>query len=297
MPPRHIFAALVTALSVMAAALAAGCSSTHSDKPIVTVSIEPQKWMLEQITGDRVTVRTLIANGANPETYDPSLTHILNLNKSIALLRMGNIGFEAAMLDKIRQEQPDLPIYNTSLGITPITDTHSHGDHEHSVVDPHTWTSVKNARVIARNMLTAMEEIDPAHKTYYRNNYERFDAHLDSLDRAIAERIARGGQEAFMVWHPSLSYMARDYGLTQLVGGGHENKEISVGTLRRAIADASARGVRVFFFQKEFDSRQADALAEELGGMGVERVEINPMSYDWEQEILTIADALSRQEP
>ena len=270
--------------------LLVACSAGPSDKPIVTVSIEPQKYLLEQITGDRVEIRTLIANGANPETYDPSLTHVLNLSKSIGFLRMGNIGFEAAMLDKIRQEDPELPIFNTSLGVLPVTGTHSHGDVSHETIDPHTWSSVKNAKIIVRNMLNAMVEIDPANKGYYQRNYDRFANHLDSLDNAIAEKLKAHSGEAFMVWHPSLSYFARDYNLEQIPAGNSDNKEIAISTLKEAIDHASDHGAKVFFYHKDFDSRQAESMVEQLE---IRKVSINPLAYEWEDEIVSIADAIA----
>lgn len=269
--------------------LLAACSAPNHDKAIVTVSIEPQKYLLEQITGDRVEVRTLIANGANPETFDPSVNHIMNLTKSIGFLRMGNIGFEAAILDKIHTENPDLPIFNTSLGVIPVTGTHNHDDVTHSIIDPHTWTSVKNAKIIARNMLNAMVEIDPANADYYRRNHERFAQHLDSLDGAITRQLAPFKGEAFMVWHPSLSYFARDYGLEQIPAGNADNKEIAMGALKDVIDHANEHGVKVFFYQKDLDSRQAETLSDQLG---VKRVSINPLSHDWEEEITGIANAI-----
>ena len=42
--------------------------------------------------------------------------------------------------------------------------------------------------------------------------------------------------------------------------------------------------------QREFDSRQAEAIGEELG---VKMVKINPMSYDWEIELKNITDAIA----
>ncbi|MCM1356173.1 MAG: zinc ABC transporter substrate-binding protein [Staphylococcus sp.] len=266
------------------------CSSPSHTPPIVTVSIEPQKYLLEQITGNRIEVRTLIANGANPETFDPSVNHILNLSKSIGFLRIGNIGFEEAILDKIHAEQPDLPIFNTSLGIVPITGTHSHDGVPHGTIDPHTWTSVKNAKIIARNMLSAMVEIDPSNADYYTRNHERLTQHLDSLDNAFAAKLATHSGEAFMVWHPSLSYFARDYDLVQIPAGNSDNKEMAMGSLKHVIDEAAEHNVKLFFYQKDLDSRQAETLSDQLD---VNRVSINPLSYHWEDEMVAIADAIA----
>ncbi len=271
---------------------ASSCSSAPAESKIVTVSIEPQKYLLEQITGGRVEVRCLLSNSANPETYDPTVTHLMNLQKSLGFLRMGHIGFEAALLDKIHQANPELPIYNTSEGVMPITGTHSHS-HDgimHNEVDPHTWSSVKNAKIIVKNMLNAMVEIDPSNKAYYQKNYTRYTAHLDSLDQAITAKLAPMAGHAFMVWHPSLSYFARDYGLVQVVIGNSEHKDVSPAKLKETIDHATEHGADVFFTQKDFDSRQVSAINAQIGA---HEVSINPMAYDWETEITSIANALT----
>lgn len=286
----NIIFSLFLSILLTSIGLLIGCTAGPSEKPIVTVSIEPQKYLLEKITGDKVEVRTLISNGANPETYDPSLTHVINLSKSIGFLRMGNIGFEAAMLDKIRQEDPDLPIYNTSAGIIPVTGTHSHDGVSHKTVDPHTWSSVKNARIIIRNMLDAMVEIDPANKDYYTRNYEVYSQHLDTLDASIAAKLAPHAGESFIVWHPSLSYFARDYGLEQIAIGGAENKEVALNTFKESLDHSAGHGAKIFFYQKDFDGRQAETISSQLGA---ETVSINPLNYDWEDEILKITDAIA----
>lgn len=284
---KHTYTLII--LFFIALCVLVGCHASPTDEKIVTVSIEPQKYLLEQITGDKVQVRCLLSDGANPENYDPSMTHLLNLGKSLAYLRMGNIGFEAALLDKISESNPELPIFNTSEGVLPIKGTHGHDGVSHEVVDPHTWSSVRNARVIARNMVEAMKKVDGENAAFYQKNYERLATHLDSLDAVLTARLAPVRGSAFMVWHPSLSYFARDYGLEQVVVGGHEHKEQSVNELRETIDRAREHGAKVFFYQKEFDSRQVAALNVELDAR---QVQFNPMSYDWENEIISTANAL-----
>ena len=80
---------------------------------------------------------------------------------------------------------------------------------------------------------------------------------------------------AFLVWHPSLSYFARDYGLLQ-ISVGQEGKEASVQQLQSKIDEAKAHNAEVFFYQKEFDSRQAEVVNEQIGA---EMVIINPLNY------------------
>lgn len=281
---------------VICTALLVACGGGVSKKPVVTVSLQPQKYFLEKIVGDKIDVKCLLATGGNPETYEPSLTHLMNLENSEAYFMIGNLGFEAAIIDRIKNNNPDLRIYNNSDGVNLLIGTHgecSHhnhlsGHHSHDI-DPHTWSSVKNARVIVKNMYDAMTEIDSKNAEYYQKNYKQFEAELDSLDARLASMLAEKKGTAFLVWHPSLSYFARDYGLLQ-ISVGQEGKEASVQQLQTKIDEAKAHNANVFFYQKEFDNRQAEVINEQIGA---EMVTIDPLNYQWNHEMLIIADAIA----
>ena len=60
--------------------------------------------------------------------------------------------------------------------------------------------------------------------------------------------------------------------------------------LRRAIDNARSRGAEIFFFQKDFDSRQVSAINAELEA---NEININPLTYQWEDEIIRIAEAIA----
>jgi zinc transport system substrate-binding protein len=52
---------------------------------------------------------------------------------------------------------------------------------------------------------------------------------------------------------------------------------------------AKTEGIRTVFIQQEFDQRNAELVARETGSR---LVLINPLSYDWGEEMLRIAYAL-----
>lgn len=248
--------------------------------------------MLEKIVGDKWEIKCLLSNGANPESYDPSLTHLLNLENSKAYFRIGNVAFESAIINKVQNNNPGLKLFDNSEGISLIRGTHSHGDVEHaSDIDPHTWTSVKNAKTIASNMYKAVVDLDPENKAYYSRNFKNFLSSLDSLDREISQQLQSYRGSAFVVWHPSLSYFARDYGLEQ-ISLSPEGKEASVKMMQSTIDKAIDRDVKTLFFQKDIDSRQAQVANEQIKA---KIVNINPLNYEWDKEMRSIANAISRQ--
>lgn len=282
----------ITAILV-GAALVSGCArggSDVDDRPTVTVSIAPQAWLLEQIAGDSVNINTLLSTGSNPETFEPGVTVMKTASASDALMLSGALGFELTLAERIGSNNPDLRIVDTSRGIEPIYGTHTHAGHTHAddVADPHTWTSVRNARTIAANMLATLVEIDPDNADYYTGRATRLDARLDSLDSVIAARLDSLPVRTFLVWHPSLSYFARDYGLQQ-VSIGNEGREATVQGLRSIIDRAAGAGTQVLFVQADFDLSRAEALSAETGARVVT---INPLDPDWESQINIITDAL-----
>lgn len=291
---RSIFKYILTSLLIVAALglFLRSCTSASTSKPTITVSIQPQKYMLEKIVGDKWEIKCLLSNGANPESYDPSLTHLLNLENSKAYFRIGNVAFESAIINKVQNNNPGLKLFDNSEGISLIRGTHSHGDVEHaSDIDPHTWTSVKNAKTIASNMYKAVVDLDPENKAYYSRNFKNFLSSLDSLDREISQQLQPYRGSAFVVWHPSLSYFARDYGLEQ-ISLSPEGKEASVKMMQSTIDKAIDRDVKTLFFQKDIDSRQAQVANEQIKA---EIVNINPLNYEWNKEMRSIANAISRQ--
>lgn len=71
------------ALSLTLASCAGPADSSTISYPIpVTVSIEPQRQMLEAIGGERVSVSSLLAGGGDPETYDPTLASLVHPSRA-----------------------------------------------------------------------------------------------------------------------------------------------------------------------------------------------------------------------
>ena len=235
------------------------------EKPILTVSIEPLRYFAESIAGEHFHIISMVPEGSSPETYDPTPQQLVELSRSRAFLRAGYIGYELAWADKLKQNAPNVPFFNLSDGVTLIHEEEK-TEHPHAGgVEPHTWSSISNAYRLG----TRLKQID-----------EKILAYLN------------GGERTFLIYHPALSYFARDYGLTQISieEGG---KEPSPAQLKTLINRCKKENVRTIFVQKEFDTRNAEAIARELN---LSLIRINPLSYRWEEEMLHIARTLSKSD-
>ena len=285
---------LILGVAVISAILTA-CVKDEDNRPLITVSVPPQQYLVEQIAGDRYRTVTLIPNGENPETFDPSVADRMAVGRSRIFFITGFYPFEKnASLSVPEGTQ----VINTSDGISLIYGTHSHSDGHttflhvdsaHRAPDPHVWTSVRNVRRMAAIVAEGIIADDPDNAQTYRDNLLRLDSRLDSLDRAIVSRLDSLPTRTFLVWHPSLSYFASDYGLEQLAVSS-DSRESSMPEMRRIIDEAREDSVRVFFFQHEYDSRQARAINS---GVGSRMVAVSPTSYGWLCQLDSIANELS----
>ena len=268
---------------------ACGNTTQKSEKPILTVTLEPLRYFTEAIAGDNYEVVSMVPKGSSPESYDPTPQQLVNLSKSQAYFRIGYIGFEQAWMKKLEANCPDMKVYNTSKGIDLLRDKgHWHGDHFHEGgVEPHVWNSTQNALIIADNIYQALCELDSTHQEDYRKRLDVLKETIRQTD-ANVRTLLENADSTFLIYHPALSYFARDYGLKQ-VSIEEGGKEPSPAQLKALIETCRNENVHTIFVQQEFDQRNAQLIANELG---VNIVSINPLSYDWVKEMIRIAEAL-----
>lgn len=271
----------------------------QEEKPILTVTIEPLRYFTEAIAGDRFKVVSMVPKGSSPETYDPTPQQLMDLSKSKAYFRIGYIGFEQNWMERLGNNVPHLPFYDLSKGVDLIYDDTHHHHHADAHcchiggVEPHIWNSAANAQIIAGNILNALCVIDKAGETVYMERYKDLCRRLEKTDSTLCAMLTPANADrAFMIYHPALSYFARDYGLLQIPieAGG---KEPSPAHLKELINTCREEKVRVVFVQPEFDRRNAELIAKQTG---THIVDINPLAYDWEQEMMRIAQALVKND-
>lgn len=284
---------------ILLLALCAGCSPKKtSDKPILAVSTPAQAQILSELADTLYNIVTVLPPGTNPETYDPAMKERMALADARAFFITGVLPFEQTL----NRGLPDqVEIIDTSKGIDLITGTHQHAhnhdghthhdgaDHHDGDVDPHISTSYANALIMAQNFTDALSRLDPDRAVLYTERLQGFTSRIRAAQDLARDRLQQAGAHAFAVWHPSLSYFARDFDLHQ-ISVGQESKEISITSLSKIVEEARADSVRVFFYQKAYDSRQAENVNSAIGSR---LVAIDPLDADWESQLNLIIDALT----
>ena len=273
------------------------CGDKRADERIVSVTIEPQRYFAEKIAGDKFKINCVVPAGQSPETYDPTPQQMVQVGKSQGYLRIGSIGFEQAWMDNIRNNNPGLKVFDLSEGIDLLKspeeeeehDHHHH--HHHGGVDPHTWSSISGAKVIAKNTLDAFVSLDPENKEYYQANYEQLTKEIGETEKTVSGLLHSLDNKTFIIYHPALTYYARAYGIEQ-VAIEQDGKEPSAKRLVRLIEQARRDSIRVVFYQSQFPASTVEVIAEDIGAQSVR---IDPLAEDVVGNISYITDLITAE--
>ena len=250
--------------------------ASGTEKPAVTVTvtvtISPYKYFVDQIAKGKVNVNVMVSNGNNPETYEPYAQQMMELSKSALYLKVGSIGFEQTWMKKLQDNAPDMKVIDTSVGIKPAKTPGGN-------IDPHVWMSCSNARIIASNILKALCELEPKNKAFFEKNYQSLLSIIDKRDSTIKESFKKDPDlvRKFVIYHPILTYFARDYQLEQLAIE-EEGREPSAAQLKSLIERARKEKIKFCLIQAEFANRNTTTFINESH---TKPMDINPLQGDW----------------
>ncbi len=250
---------------VLLAFCCVGCESRGEESlPIVCVTIQPQRLFAENLAGDRFDIYCMLSSSGCADEVDPAVFSSGWLEECMAYLTIGGVACEQGCVDSLLQHNLRMAVYDTTEGV----DTLSSG---------YAWCSPKQAKLIATNMYHIFVELDPSYKEYYKKRYDVLMQELKAADSYLSKKLeSLSHHTTFAIDAPSLSYLARDYGLSQ----------VCVSDSVKAYSTA----VCAVLLQEEEDRAEAEQLAK---SQGCSVVQIAPLTYEWFEGIENIANALT----
>ncbi len=243
--------------------------SNQNSKPQVMVSIIPQKYFVQRVAGDMVDVNVMIGEGYEPATYEPTPNDIQKIHHTDLYFRIGQIGFEKTQMDKLANINPNMKIIDTSKNIQFLLLDNG--------LDPHIWLSPKLVIEQVRVITEALSNFDPINAQKYRSNSQVFINELEQLDAELAEIFKPLVGKKIFVYHPAFGYLANAYGFEQEYFQ-IEGKQPTVQQINNIINQAKRENIKIVFVQKQFDTKSAETIANEIGG---KVVALNPLEYDY----------------
>ena len=182
----------------------------------MVTTVAPITSIVANIAGDRADVHGIIPEGEDSHTYEPkpsvaelvSKADVVFVNglkledptKEIATknLRKGGQVIEVGTLTI----SPDEYIYDFSF------------PKDGGKPNPHLWTNPPMARCYAAIAASAMARVDPANADYYRGNFDRYAAKIDTLDQLMKDATASmpAANRKLLTYHDAYAYFAAHYG-------------------------------------------------------------------------------------
>ena len=292
--PRLLSPAL---LLLLGAVLTAGAAP----RPLVFVTIPPQRWLVRRLAGEAVEVELLVAPGHNPHTFEPAGRQFARLARARGWMTVG-LPFERTLLAKARATRPGLAEYPVHAGVPRLgAPPHPSRGHGHDVsaagaeacceaegADPHLWLAPRNMAVMATNTCHALQDIMPQEQPRLDAALAELTGALARLERELAATLAPVAGQTFWVYHPSWAYFAAAFGLRQQAVE-QEGREPSGRQMARLIESARAARARVLFADPQFDPGPVRTLARQLGARVVT---LDPLAEAWPENMRHVAAAL-----
>lgn len=271
--------------------LAVSVGAQEAVRPLIFVTIPPQRWLVRELAGASFDTQLLVAPGRDPHSFEPTARQLAALARARAWLTIG-LPCERPLLAKARGARPDLREVATHAGLRRRqAEHHHHGDDgADDGADPHVWLAPGHMARIATNTCRALVEIDPGNGARYAAALAELTRRLAVLHAELAAELqpVKGG--SFWVYHPSWGYFAEEYGLRQ-VAIEEEGRAPAARQLARLVAAARASHVGTIFADPQYDPAPVNNLARQ---MKAAVVMLDPLAEDWERNLRAVARAVRR---
>lgn len=277
-----------------------------SEKPIIAVSIVPQAYFVERVSGGLADSLVLVGPGQSTHSYEPTSGQLHALSKAGFWVTSGT-DFEIGLRPKIEAQFKNVVITDGTAGVRFRTlgeheqelgahdqdgEAREEGDHdegEHEGADRHTWLGREPAKIMADHVREALAAADPANASAYQANYAAFAAEIDQVFDALTVSLAPLKGTSVLVYHPSFGYFLDEFGISQesIETGG---KEPTAKTLSEVIRRAQEDQVPAIFVQAQFPVNAAKTVAKQVGA---KVVPLDPLAADWLENLKRMGAALT----
>ena len=265
--------------------------NSENKNSVISVSIPPLKWITEKITGSEFTVNSVVASNISPELFDPTIKTIEDLENSDIYLSFDLFNFEHKLEDAVSNKSKIFNVLDNK-NITLIEESdeeHDASDHDHGEYDPHVWFSVNNISHIAENIKAILSEKYPEKKDIFEKNYLNFLAEIEEFKAKSSEKIAIKKDKTFIIYHPALTYFAKDYGLKQ-ISIEQDGKEPTAQYLTTVINEIRKNNIKILLVQPQFPKTSTETISKEVSNVKI--VEFNPLDENIFENLNKFIDSL-----
>ena len=201
--PGQILVLLVLSLCI---SLPAGASSGKTS--VIVASTTQIADFARQIAGDQVIVKSILAPGADPHTYNVTPNDV-QIVLGADLCFENGLHLEGKSWMATLAKDAKKPLVTVTDGIRPL-EIENEGQ---AITDPHAWFSPANAAVYVNNIVKGIVRLDPDNKWLYQARAKLFLQQLRVLDAWIREQLNQipTHRRILVTTHDAFNYFCREY--------------------------------------------------------------------------------------
>ena len=276
---KHAFF-LISALTLLIASCTVQSPTNHTSSLPRVLAVESFLADIAQnVTGNRLTVETLIPLGADPHAYQPTPQDAARISDADVLILNGaNL---EAFLDPILQNAGSHQqlIIKAADGLTARPDPSG----ENPEGDPHFWLDPNNVIKYVENIRDGLSQADPAGTSVYATNAEKYITELQALDSWISSQVQNVPQarRQLVTNHDTFGYFAARYGFTvvgAIVPSISSGAAPSAQELAALIDNIRSTGIPAIFLETGTNPQLADQIASETGVKVVSSLYLHSLS-------------------
>lgn len=240
-------------------------AKSSGDKKTIYASFYPVAELVKMISGDKYDVKTIIETSEEPHSFELTSQAMKDLSKA-DLIAYNGASMESFIDDLKDNVKDDDKFLDLSDGLT-LLDSSKEGS-DMASINPHTWLSIKNAKVMVDNIYRKLSSMDPDNEKYYKDKLDEALAKFDDLDKKFSDELSKvkDKEKYFVVSHAAFNYLADDYGLKQVAVTGISPEEEPSAKDLKTIADfVKEKNIKTIFFEGKATPKVAETLAKNTG--------------------------------
>jgi zinc transport system substrate-binding protein len=274
---RFLTLAALPAAALVLSACGSGSSATSSPSgsdsaagPLpVVAAFYPLQFAVEQVGGDRVSVTSLTAAGAEPHDLELTPQQVASVEDAQLVVYLK--GFQSSV-DEAVEQAGGANALDAGTGIPTLAPPQSEIDEakeegeEPPAYDPHVWLDPTNMILIADTVAARLSQADPAGAEQYAANAATLTEKLTALDSEWKAGTTTCENRNLVVSHEAFGYLAQRYDFTQVgISGLSPDAEPSPAQVAEVADFVRTNGVRTIYYETLVDPKVAETVASETG--------------------------------
>lgn len=282
---KRVILAMAITISIVAFACSGGvdggnpASSAPPDDDLLSVvtTVSPITSIVENIGGTKIKLTGIVPEGTNSHTFEPAPSVAVVLSKADLIIANG-----------LFLEEPSIALAEANMkpGATILRLADSTVSREEWAFDfsfpqsggkpnPHLWTDPIMGLRYAELVRDELVRLDGENAAYYNENYEKFKAKIEDLDRRIVAAVESipPGNRKLLTYHDSFPYFSKRYGM-EIIGAVQPSdfKEPSAREVAELIDQVKAEKVPAIFGSEVFPSPIMEQIAKEGGARFIDQL-------------------------